>query len=63
MKELLTAKKLIVRIASALVLLAAASGGFLGFGDKISNEERTLIERIAATFGDDAKEHIAQRLG
>ncbi len=31
--------------------VAEASGGILGFGSKISNEERALLERIAAALG------------
>ncbi len=63
LKDLLHARQMRVHgVLDACVDVAAASGGFLGFRDKISNEERALIEQIAATFGDDAKEHIAQRL-
>ncbi|MEK6335431.1 MAG: hypothetical protein AABM67_10815 [Acidobacteriota bacterium] len=31
--------------------VAEASGGILGFGSKISNEERALLERIATALG------------
>lgn len=34
--------------------LAAASGGILGFGSKISSEEQALLERIAAALGKSA---------
>lgn len=41
--------------------VAAASGGILGFGNKISDEERTLIERIASEL-ERAHELEAKRL-
>lgn len=31
--------------------VASASGGFLGFGSKISKEEKATLERIAAGLG------------
>jgi len=63
LKDLLHAKNAEPKsLLSACIDVAAASGGFLGMGDKISNEERTLIEEIAATFGDEAKKHISDRL-
>ena len=63
LKDLLRAKKMHSQsVLDACLDVAAASGGFLGLGDKISDEERALIEQIAATFGDEAKRHIAHRL-
>lgn len=38
---------------SCCVEIAAASGGLLGLGSKISAEERALLERIAADFAAD----------
>lgn len=35
------------------VRIAGASGGILGFGNKISDEERAVIERIASGLGKD----------
>lgn len=34
--------------------VAAASGGLLGFGSKISDEEQALLQRIAAALGKDS---------
>jgi uncharacterized tellurite resistance protein B-like protein len=34
--------------------VAAASGGILGFGSKISDEEQALLQRIAAALGKDS---------
>ena len=42
--------------------VAEASRGFMGFGEKISGNERGVIEQIAATFGDEAQQQVAQRL-
>ena len=49
-------------IVDACLDVATASGGILGFGDKVSREERVLIEQIAETFGEEAKTHLAKRL-
>jgi hypothetical protein len=34
------------------IRVAEASGGILGFGSKISDEERAMLERIARAVGD-----------
>jgi tellurite resistance protein len=49
-------------VLEACVDVAQASGGFLGLGDKVSSEERAMIEKIAASFGESAKEQVAKRL-
>jgi hypothetical protein len=49
-------------LLEACLEVAEASGGFLGFGNKLSQEERSLIEKMAAAFGDEAKKQIAARL-
>jgi hypothetical protein len=36
------------------VRVASVSGGILGFGNKISDEEKTLLQRIARTLGADS---------
>jgi hypothetical protein len=38
-------------IVAACVRVADASGGFFGHGDRISAEEKTVLERIAADLG------------
>jgi hypothetical protein len=42
--------------------VAAAAGGFLGLGGKVSGEERALIEEIAGHLGGGA-EKVRQSLG
>ncbi|MBN1491605.1 MAG: TerB family tellurite resistance protein [Phycisphaerae bacterium] len=46
----------------ACVEVAEASGGFLGFGNKVSPEEQALIEQIAGTFGPEDVDRITERL-
>ena len=43
--------KLAREILEASVLVAGASGGFFGYGNRISGEERTVLERIAEELG------------
>lgn len=49
-------------LLEACLDVAQASGGFLGLGDKISKEERSMLERIAGTFGEAATDQITRRL-
>ena len=44
------------------VMVAEASGDFLGLGDAVSDEERTALERIAHTLGDEAYAAFRARL-
>jgi tellurite resistance protein len=63
LKDLLSAKGMRAgSVLDACVDVASASGGFLGIGDKISSEEREVIEKIAAGFGEDAKRQLIERL-
>ncbi|MCK4659951.1 MAG: TerB family tellurite resistance protein [Phycisphaerae bacterium] len=50
-------------VLDACMNVAQASGGFLGLGDKISDQERSTIAKIAAVFGEEAKDHLTKRLG
>jgi len=43
--------KVAQEIMDAAVLVADASGGFFGYGNRISGDERTVLERIAAELG------------
>lgn len=43
--------KLAQEIVDAAVLVAEASGGFFGYGNRISGEERSVLERIATELG------------
>ena len=64
LKDLLQTKgKHAGTVMDACVDVAAASGGFLGLGDKISPDERELIDKIAATLGEEAKQRLTDRLG
>lgn len=45
------------------VMVAEASGSFLGLGDAISNEERQALGRIAKTLGPEAYSAFVSRLG
>jgi uncharacterized tellurite resistance protein B-like protein len=40
-----------------------ASGGLLGFGERVNDAEYALIERIASTFGESAQAELLSRLG
>jgi len=40
-------------VLSESIRIAGASGGILGFGNKISDEEQALLQRIAAAVGAD----------
>ena len=42
--------------------VARASGGLLGFGDKISEDERNAIRQIAESLSPEAREAIEQRI-
>jgi tellurite resistance protein len=50
-------------IVSMCVEVANASGGIFGFGNRVSEEERDLISKIAFELGDGAKEEFERRLG
>jgi tellurite resistance protein len=64
LRDVLHAKSLQAgTVLEACLDVAEASGGFLGFGSKISDQERDLIDKIAASFGEAAKEQITRRLG
>lgn len=43
--------KMAQEIVEAAVRVADASGGFFGYGNRISTEEQTVLERIAADLG------------
>jgi hypothetical protein len=43
--------KVAQEIVDAAALVADASGGFFGYGNRVSGEERTILERIAAELG------------
>lgn len=45
------------------LMVADASGGILGFGNKVSDEEKELIRHIAETLGPDAQSKFAGRFG
>jgi tellurite resistance protein len=42
--------------------VAAASGGFLGLGERISDEERTLIAEISLSLGEEAGDTVIEDL-
>jgi tellurite resistance protein len=50
-------------IVDLCVTVADASGGFLGLGDKIANEERELIQAIANMLGSQAQAEFKLKLG
>jgi tellurite resistance protein len=63
LKDLLHAKDMHPHsVLEACLDVASASGGCFGFGNRVSNEERTLIEKIATTFGDAARAHVTEQL-
>ena len=43
--------------------VSEASGGLLGFGDRVNKAEYELIERIASAFGEAAQAQLLARLG
>ena len=47
---------LVQDIANFSVAVADASGGFFGFGNRISDAERALIDRIAGRLGEPAQQ-------
>jgi hypothetical protein len=63
LKDILQAKSLAPSdVVSACFDVAEASGSFMGFSDKISGEERSVLERITSGFSEDATDEIAGRL-
>ena len=68
--EILAVLKLIIThknikcesVLDACLEVANASGGFLGLTNKVSTNERQVIESIAASFGEDAQKHVTDRL-
>jgi tellurite resistance protein len=70
LEEILAVIKLIISsrnikpqsVLDACVEVAQASGGFLGLTDKVSPEEREMIDKIAASFGEEAKAHVTRKL-
>ncbi len=51
-----------VTIVDLCVAVAAAGGGFFGFGQTIDSDERALIERIAAELGEDGQRAIRREM-
>jgi tellurite resistance protein len=49
-------------IVDLCVAVASASGGFFGFGAKVSDDERAVIEHIASVLGPDAADEFAKKL-
>lgn len=49
-------------IVELSVAVAEASGGFLGLGDKVSAEERELLEHIAGQIGSGAQDALRAKL-
>ena len=49
-------------VVDLCVMVADASGGFFGLGDKSSAEERALIEEIAAGLGETAQGKFSESL-
>ncbi len=63
LKELLAARGLQASsILEACEAVAGASGGLLGLGDKVSDEERAAIERIAGKIDAEAARKITEQL-
>lgn len=63
LKDVLSARGL--KPASLLQLcedVASASGGLLGFGNKVSSEERQMIADIAAALGPDVDQRVKNAL-
>lgn len=50
-------------IVDLCVAVAAVSGGFFGFGKTIDEEERALIEKIAAQLGEDGQSAVQREMG
>lgn len=50
-------------ILDLCLMVADASGGVLGFGNKVSDEEKELIRHIAETLGPDAEQAFKGRFG
>ena len=49
-------------VVDMAVKIAESSGGFLGFGTKISEAERDIIERIAERLGPAAEEELKREM-
>ena len=49
-------------VVDMAVRIAESSGGFLGFGTKISEAERDIIERIAERLGPAAEEELKREM-
>ncbi|TVR04148.1 MAG: TerB family tellurite resistance protein [Deltaproteobacteria bacterium] len=49
-------------VVDLCVRVADASGGFFGLGDRISDKERALMERIVDRLGDQARDAFVKRL-
>lgn len=50
-------------IVDLCIDVAAASGGFLGLGQRIGSEEKTLIDEIVGTLGNTASDAFKRELG
>lgn len=50
-------------IVDLCIEVAAASGGFLGLGQRIGDEEKTLIDEIVGTLGNSASDSFKRELG
>ena len=49
-------------VVALCIRVAGAAGGFLGFGNKVCDEERQVLERVAATLGDRAQQELHRSL-
>lgn len=64
LRDLLSAKgQTAGDLVDLCVSVADASGGLLGIGNRIAEEERDLIRGIAETLGNNAQEQFKKRLG
>jgi tellurite resistance protein len=50
-------------IVELCMAIAEASGGFFGFGDRVADEERQMIEKIANALGAQAQARFESELG
>ncbi len=63
LREILIAKDMHPHsIVEACLDVAQASGGFFGLGNKVSGDEKELIEKISATFNADKQKEISELL-
>ena len=51
------------RLVDLCIDIGEASGGLFGFGERVSEAEYALIQRIADTFGEGAQATLLSRLG